>query len=103
MIKKFKFFEGIIENTYVYDLGNYEFHQTPRRNLRAFWTRETEEELNYNHSINAEAELTRILTEEIVREMDENITRELTRRINGGDNLDYLNRWLDIGENNNRA
>ena len=43
-------------------------------------------------------ELTTLLSEEISREIDEGVVREMTRRINGGErNLDYLNRWINIG------
>jgi hypothetical protein len=41
------------------------------------------------------------MSEEISREIDNNIIEELIRRVNGGSNhgIDYLNHWLRIGDN----
>lgn len=60
--------------------------------------------------VDVETELTNMLSEEIAREIDNNIIDELTRRINDGvpsifegriqrlnTNLEYFNRWMDIG------
>ena len=95
-MKKFIFFEGIVDDTFVFNniAGDV-------RRLRAMWTREADEDLNQHHGIDAEAELTRIMSEEIARGIDEDIIRTITRRINGGDNhgIDYLNHWLRIGDN----
>ena len=108
MIRKFKFFEGIHENTFVFNDINLTARHVQRgeRTLRAIWTDESALDLNTYHAIDAEAELTRILADEMLREWDNEVITELTRRINGGDNLtdnaNYLNRWLDIG-NNQRA
>ena len=79
MIKNFKFFHGVIRST-----------------LTATWTHQ-EEEL---FSINAEEELTRLMSNEIATTIDDEILRTITR-INSGDNhgVDYLNHWLRIGEN----
>ena len=79
MIKNFKFFHGVIRST-----------------LTATWTHQ-EEEL---FSINAEEELTRLMSNEIATTIDDEILRTITR-INSGDNhgMDYLNHWLRIGEN----
>ena len=76
MIREFKFFHGITIQT--------EGIQNIVRTLRAQWSPDLADDLNYYHGINAEQELTRILSEEIAREMDENIITELTRRVNGG-------------------
>ena len=76
MIREFKFFHGITIQT--------EGIRNIIRTLRAQWSPELVDDLINVHTINAEAELTRILSEEIAREMDENIIIELTRRINGG-------------------
>ena len=96
MMKKFIFFEGIVDDTFVFNniAGDV-------RRLRAMWTREADVDLNQHHGIDAEAELTRIMSEEIARGVDEDIIRTITRRINGGDNhgIDYLNHWLRIGDN----
>lgn len=95
-MKKFIFFEGIVDDTFVFNniAGDV-------RRLRAMWTREVDEDLNHYHRIDAEAELTRIMSEEMARGIDEDIIRTITRRINGGDNhgIDYLNHWLRIGDN----
>lgn len=79
MVKNFKFFHGVIRST-----------------LTATWTHQ-EEEL---FGINAEEELTRLMSNEIATTIDDEILRTITR-INSGDNhgMDYLNRWLRIGEN----
>ena len=53
MIRKFKFFDGFTENSYVFDnLNLTAIHvQNGQRTLRAMWTRETEEQLNDYHGI----------------------------------------------------
>ena len=63
MVKNFKFFHGVI-----------------RSSLTATWTHQ-EEEL---FGVNAEEELTRLMSSEIARTIDDEIIEELTRRINGG-------------------
>lgn len=83
MIREFKFFHGItVESNEI---------QGMVRRLRAHWQPEP---------IDVDEELTR-MSEEICREIDNDIIRELTRRINGGDNhgIDYLNHWIRIGDN----
>jgi hypothetical protein len=88
-VREFKFFHGITIQTE--GIGGL------IRTLRARWEVEDIENLNTYHAIDAEAELTRILSEEWSNEID----REVIRRINdGNDNLDYFNRWLNI---DNRA
>ena len=77
MMKKFKFFEGFVQNTFVFNNMN--------RNV-----------------IDAEEELTRVMSRQISDELDVQVVRELTRRINGGElhlqeRLDYFERWLDMG------
>ncbi len=102
MIKDFKFFHGItIESNEI---------QGMVRRLRAHWQPEPIEQIYSYHSIDAERELTRMLSEEMSRAIDEEIINTLTRRINGGgnqgfegpiqrfsDNSDYFNRWMGIG------
>ena len=85
-MRKFKFFEGLDENTFVLNVGG---------RLRALW--EPEERLE----IDVVDEVTNAMTQQILEEIDEDIIRTLTRRINGGDNhgIDYLNHWLRIGDN----
>jgi len=84
MIREFKFFHGITIQT--------EGIQGIIRTLRAQWRPEP---------IDAEAELTRLMSAQIAEEIDNEIMNILTRRINGGNNnLDYLNHWLSI---DNRA
>ncbi|MEY4572491.1 MAG: hypothetical protein RLZ10_1731 [Bacteroidota bacterium] len=88
MVKEFKFFHGVT-------LESNEIQGMVRR-LRAHWRPEPIEEV-----IDAEEELTRIMSDEIARGIDEDILRTITRRINGGDNhgIDYLNHWIRIGDN----
>ena len=91
MMQKFKFFEGVIKDTYIVDI------QQGIRTLRATWAPELEEEINAYHAIDAEAELSRLLSEEIDRDIvirlsdminadneNDEILSEITRRINGG-------------------
>lgn len=107
-VREFKFFHGITIQS--------EGIQGLIRTLRARWEPATIEDLGAYHAIDAAAELTNQLSRMLVEEIDRDITNQLrdivededltnriqrvTRRFNGGDNLDYLNRWLDIGENN---
>jgi hypothetical protein len=67
MIREFKFFHGITIQT--------EGIRNIIRTLRAQWSPELVDDLINVHTIDAEAELTRILSEEIAREMDENVIR----------------------------
>lgn len=93
MVREFKFFHGItIESNEI---------QGMVRRLRAHWQPEPTEDINSYHNIDAVEELTRMMSEEMSREIDNNIIQELTRRINGGDNhgIDYLNHWMRIGDN----
>jgi hypothetical protein len=78
MINNFKFFHGVIRTT-----------------LTATWSPRVD------YSIDAEAELTRLMSDEIARGIDEEIINTITRRINGGSNhgIDYLNHWIRIGDN----
>ena len=76
MIRKFIFFDGIIKDTFVFETN----HIQPQR-------------------YNIEEGLTRLLSQRISDEIDNEIVSQLTRRINGGDNLDYFNRWMNIGGN----
>jgi predicted chitinase len=100
-MKKFIFFEGIVEDTFVFNNLNTVNYRGGVRRLRVAWNREMGEDLVQYHGIDAEAELTRIMSEEIARGIDEDVIRTITRRINGGDNhgIDYLNHWLRIGDN----
>lgn len=76
MIREFKFFHGVTIET--------EGIQGIIRTLRAQWVPELIDDLNTIHTIDAEAELTRLLSEQIAEEIDNEIINELTIRINGG-------------------
>ena len=92
-VREFRFFHGITIQT--------EGIQNIVRTLRAQWRPELIDDLNTVHTIDAEAELTRLMSEQISEEIDNEMINILTRRINGGnDNIDYFDRWLNIG---NRA
>jgi hypothetical protein len=92
-VREFKFFHGVTIQT--------EAIQNIVRTLRAQWRPELVDDLNTVHTIDAEAELTRLMSEQISEEIDNEMINILTRRINGGnDNIDYFDRWLNIG---NRA
>ena len=76
MIREFKFFHGVTILTSEI--------QGIVRTLRAQWRPELIDDLNTVHTIDAEAELTRLMSEQIADEIDNEIINELTRRINGG-------------------
>ena len=76
MIREFRFFHGITIQS--------EGIQNIVRTLRAQWRPELIDDLNYYHGIDAEAELTRLMSEQIVEEIDNEIIDILTGRINGG-------------------
>ena len=75
-VREFKFFHGVTIQS--------EGIQNIVRTLRAQWRPELVDDLINVNAIDTEAELTRILSEEIAREMDDEIINILTRRINGG-------------------
>ena len=75
-VREFKFFHGVTIQT--------EGIQRIVRTLRAQWRPELVDDLNAVHTIDAEAELTRLLSEEMAREVDENVIRRIIREINGG-------------------
>ena len=75
-VREFKFFHGVTIQT--------EGIQRIVRTLRAQWRPELIDDLNAVHTIDAEAELTRLLSEEMAREVDENVIRRITREITGG-------------------
>ena len=70
-MRKFKFFVGIDKNVFVMD----------QRPMRVVWEPDMAEDLNYHHGINAEAELTNLLSSEIARTIDENIINDIYRKI----------------------
>jgi hypothetical protein len=76
MIREFKFFHGITIQT--------EGIQNIIRTLRAQWSPELVDDLTNVHTIDAEAELTRLMSEQIVQEIDNEIINIVTGRINGG-------------------
>ena len=75
-VREFRFFHGVTIQT--------EGIQRIVRTLRAQWRPELVDDLNAIHTIDAEAELTRLLSEEMARGVDENVIRRITREINGG-------------------
>ena len=97
-VKEFKFFYGFTIDS--------EGIQGIVRTLQAQWRPELVQDLNAVYAIDAEAELTRLMSERISEEIYNEIIRELTRTINGGDqirisnvNADYLQRYLNMGGN----
>ena len=75
-VREFRFFHGITIQS--------EGIQNIVRTLRAQWRPELVDDLNYYHGIDAAAELTRILSEQISEEIDNEMINILTRRINRG-------------------
>jgi hypothetical protein len=91
MVKSFKFFHGSIDDEFtLYTNGN--------RRMTVAWNGET----TIGQTIDAEAELTRLMSNEIAREVDDEIINTITRRINGGSNngIDYLNHYINMGGGN---
>jgi hypothetical protein len=91
MIREFKFFSGHCDSDFVIDMNG-------NRRLTVSWNGET----TIGANIDAESELTRIMSAEIARGIDEEIISTITRRINGGDSnlqerVEYFERWLDMG------
>jgi hypothetical protein len=76
MIREFKFFHGITIQT--------EGIRNIIRTLRAQWSPELVDDLINVHTIDAEAELTRLMSEQIAQEIDDEIINIITGRINGG-------------------
>jgi hypothetical protein len=75
-VREFRFFHGITIQS--------EGIQNIVRTLRAQWRPELIDYLNTVYSIDAEAELTRLMSEQIVEEIDNEVVNILTGRINGG-------------------
>jgi hypothetical protein len=75
-VREFRFFHGITIQS--------EGIQNIVRTLRAQWRPDLADELITNIGLNTEIELTRMLSEEIAREIDENIVRQITTDWNGG-------------------
>ena len=75
-VREFRFFHGITIQT--------EGIQNIVRTLRAQGRPELIDDLNAVHTIDAEAELTRLMSEQISEEIDNEMINILTRRINGG-------------------
>lgn len=87
MVRNFKFFRGISNNQ-----------------MTVVWSPQIAQDSNLTETIDAESELTRIMSEEIARTIDNDILNRITIRINSGAQLndlqeraDYLGRWMDIG------
>jgi hypothetical protein len=75
-VREFRFFHGITIQS--------EGIQNIVRTLRAQWRPELVEDLNTVHTIDAEAELTRLMSEQIAEEIDRDMVRRLTGIWNGG-------------------
>lgn len=65
------------------------------RKLKAKWSPELAQDLSYCHSIDAEAELVSILSEELGKEIDTKILEDLKPKIKNGD--DFINVMKCIG------
>jgi len=76
MIREFRFFHGITIQS--------EGIQNIVRTLRAQWSPELVDDLINVHTIDAEDELTRLMSEQIAEQIDNEIIDILTGRINGG-------------------
>jgi hypothetical protein len=76
-------------------MRNFKFFHGYSSSFTAVWMPETDGREYYDVT----EQLTRHLSNNIAEEIDNEIIRTLTRRINGGgdDNGDYLNYWLNMG------
>lgn len=79
-MENFKYFRGNSEFQITLNLHTVEV-ETETRRLRVAWTPELAQDLEAYHNIDAEQELTRILSEEISREIDNNFILPIVRRI----------------------
>jgi hypothetical protein len=71
----FKFGRGIVHEI---DLGLVSVNVTVGlRRMRAGWTREMAQDIRAFHNLDAEAELIRLLSENMAREIDREIIREI--------------------------
>jgi hypothetical protein len=70
------------------------FHGVKSCGLAAIW----EPELNYN--LNLYDDVIESISQDMQREIDEELTRLVVRRINGGNNMDYLNHYINMGGGN---
>lgn len=86
MMRKFIFLQGIIEDTFIFEgFDMIDRHvANGERTLRARWTADSDDVLNEYHAIDAEDELTRMLSQEFADEIDREIIRTITRDWNGG-------------------
>ena len=75
-VREFRFFHGITIQS--------EGIQGIIRTLRAQWRPELIDDLNTVHTIDTEAELTRLMSEQVSEEIDNEMINILTGRINGG-------------------
>ena len=99
-MRQFKFFNGFIDDDFIH-LESVNVEGGVRR-LRAMWNPEPIQEIESYHNIDAERELSDILANEILNEIDNEIVRRLTYHVEGRVTEDpsiYLNHWLRIGEN----
>ena len=72
------------------------------RRIRAIWTPELAQDVAAFHNIDAEAELTALLTENLRNEIDQQILRDLhdnQRFYNNNRQEEIFNRWNQIGGN----
>lgn len=68
------------------------------RAIRAVWTPELAQDLQAFHNIDAEAELTALLAENIRREIDDQIIRDLRNGM-GNDVYNHLREWTNLVNN----
>lgn len=69
------------------------------RFMRVIWTPELAEDIQAFHNINAEDELTALLSNEIRREIDNQIIRDI-RNDMGNDVYNHFRQWTDLINNN---
>jgi hypothetical protein len=104
MMRKFVFFQGIIEDTYVFENIDVVARDVAHgeRTLRAIWGREPIEEIYTFHGIDAEDELTRMLSQEFANEIDRGVMRTMLDTINIEDETDMeVLRGMDVLNDNN--
>lgn len=70
------------------------FHGIESCGLTAIW----EPELDYN--LNLYDDVIESISQDMQRELDAELVRLLRRRVNGGNNMDYLNHYINMGGGN---
>ena len=96
-MRRFIFLKGFTKEWHSTQVVNGEV-----RTLRAVWSPQLAEDLNTYHAIDAEAELTRILSEQWAQEIDREVMRTMLDTVNTENETDMeVLRGMDVLNDNN--